>query len=158
MKYLKTHYGTCIATYLPREGPETCPVIQISFCFSSYSYLSTSRGAGNKNHFVILSNNFMYRYLSTSGGAGNESFSALGSVNWRYSYLSTSRGAGNLPLNKLTILNFLYSYLSTSRGTGNSWLAFTCCSNSFKYRYLSTSRGAGNCVNVDGYICIERSV
>ena len=48
MKYLKTHYGTCIATYLPREGPETCPVIQISFCFSSYSYLSTSRGAGNR--------------------------------------------------------------------------------------------------------------
>ena len=37
----------CIAPYLPREGPETCPVIQISFCFSSYSYLSTSRGAGN---------------------------------------------------------------------------------------------------------------
>ena len=41
------HTEVCIAPYLPREGPETCPVIQISFCFSSYSSLSTSRGAGN---------------------------------------------------------------------------------------------------------------
>ena len=36
-----------IAPYLPREGPETLPYILLYEGLLPYSYLSTSRGAGN---------------------------------------------------------------------------------------------------------------
>ena len=37
----------CIATYLPREGPETVSQKSSLLFFVRYSSLSTSRGAGN---------------------------------------------------------------------------------------------------------------
>ena len=42
-----------IATYLPREGPETLPKSPLGLQKHSYSYLSTSRGAGNMTSWGI---------------------------------------------------------------------------------------------------------
>ena len=49
-----TRLAVCIATYLPREGPETFVQIAELLPFRLYSYLSTSRGVGN-----FLSNVFV---------------------------------------------------------------------------------------------------
>ena len=139
----------CIATYLPREGPETVSQKSSLLFFVRYSSLSTSRGAGNSlffPHFLFFSLS-MYSSLSTSRGAGN----APAEMNTPYpippySYLSTSKVAGNKPGIFGTHFPFeaRFSYLSTSREAGNA--GHEVLENSLwnLYSYLSTSRGAGN--------------
>ena len=67
-------YEHRIDPYLPREGPETISSGFAPSALSLYSYLSTSRGAGN---IIALRTDVeffsMYSSLSTSRGAGNGS-------------------------------------------------------------------------------------
>ena len=153
----------CIATYLPREGPETVSQKSSLLFFVRYSSLSTSRGAGNLLRaffllFIIYYLLFMYSYLSTSRGAGNSLFFPhfLFFSLSMYSYLSTSRGAGNAPAEMNTPYPIPpYSYLSTSKVAGNKPGIFgTHFPFEARFSYLSTSREAGNA----GHEVLENSL
>ena len=142
-------------------------------CFSGYISLSTSRGVGNGGiTSSATGRSTTYSYLSTSRGA--ENFTIVSTPMFPpfcistylhregpetcthkrgkptrsclYRYLSTSRGAGNLDSGSSPSALLQYISLSTSRGAGKStYLPFMYSITSLSlYRYLSTSRGVGN--------------
>ena len=113
-----------IATYLPREGPETLRLCRFRHKLYLYRYLSTSRGAGNS---------CVYRN-STSDV-----------VRPMYSQLLPREGPETgfqCPNDKHGDYVQIPIYLERGRKHTKSHLVrpFFC----FLYRYLSTSRGAGN--------------
>ena len=124
--WVETERGSKVLVYLPIYLARGRKLIKQINCFRNcihlYSYLSTSRGAGNLSNPIRL--NFelkSYRYLSTSRGAGNLLITTLYKTICRwYSYLSTSRGAGNLPIGGRPRIIIVYRYLSTTRGAGNT--------------------------------------
>ena len=59
-----------IATYLPREGPET-PIF-ISVIRIEYSSLSPREGPETHIGLYLILKYSLYSYLSTSRGAGNQ--------------------------------------------------------------------------------------
>ena len=91
----------------------------------------------------------MYSYLSTSRGAGNFGLSKKRCIFLiSYSYLSTSRGAGNVTSPRKSSnasLDGIDPYLPRE---GTETLIADFLSLASFYRYLSTSRGAGNFKNL----------
>ena len=134
-----------IAPYQPREGPETIAFSSNLSQSSLYSYLSTSRGAGNILAFsLFLTWSKWYRYLSTSAGAGNGNLVGQGSLvkyvqlpiylergrkltlraRWccvnKEVYLPIFLARGREPIPKINLIEVvLYSSLSALRGAGN---------------------------------------
>lgn len=69
---VRCHFNFCIATYLPREGPETVYQIRLRLSSSPSSIDTHIPREGPET--IILSSKCKgkrYRYLSTSRGAGN---------------------------------------------------------------------------------------
>ena len=86
---------SCIATYLPREGPETYRNLYFLIYRVAYSYLSTSRGAGNLLISEIFDSIF-FVYLPIYLARGRKhNFRCAERSLITYRYLSISRGGGN---------------------------------------------------------------
>ena len=112
----------CIATYLPREGPETFSNSSVSIIRSVYRYLSTSGGAGNSSAVTLTLFISPYRSLSTSRGAGNSRIQiAMNRFTSLKQPIYPARGRKPFPrIIHLLNCRFRYRNLFTSRGAGNS--------------------------------------
>ena len=119
--------------------------IPCSILWESNVYLPIYLGRGRKQSIpAYSSSNSLYSYLSTSRGAGNNTW-AFAHWQFQYSYLSTSRGAGNAFTAFLArISTIVVTPIYLERGRKHVTFRRFRDFHSLKYRSLSTSRGAGN--------------